>query len=182
MPAALPPTRVSDSRPDWPAIHSFGDLLRSRARVFGAKPAFLWNGSAVSFEQVEQRVKRFNSALRKLGLEKGDRVAILSRNRPEFFEIYGVAAGGFVSVPLNWRLSPAELLHPLKDSRPSVIVAEAGFTEVVDALRADLPSLRHFIALGEAPLGWSAYEQVLQGAPECEWDGPIHADDPVCIT
>jgi long-chain acyl-CoA synthetase len=167
---------------DWSKLGVWGDIARLNAAAFGDKPAFLGAGKSVSFAQVNARVNRLNNALAGLGLSHGDRVAFLSRNRPELFEVYGVAKSGLVAVPLNWRLAARELLHPLKDSRPLAIVAAPEFTPVIDALRAELASIRHFIVLGEGVDGWSAYESVLAGASAKEPRFEASPDDPLCLT
>jgi acyl-CoA synthetase (AMP-forming)/AMP-acid ligase II len=136
----------------------------------------------VTFAEVNARVNRLNNALTGLGLARGDRVAILSRNRPEFFEVYGVAKSGLVCVPLNWRLSPQELMHPLRDSTPRVIVAEPNFTPVIDALRPELASVEHFIVLGEARDGWSGYVDLLEAASADEPRVGVTPDDALCLT
>ncbi|MDO8597066.1 MAG: AMP-binding protein, partial [Sulfuricaulis sp.] len=109
---------------DWSKLRVWGDIARLNAAALGDKPAFVSANRSVTFAEVNARVNRLNNALAGLGLARGDRVAILSRNRPELFEVYGVAKSGLIAVPLNWRLAARELLHPLEDSRPRVIVAE----------------------------------------------------------
>jgi long-chain acyl-CoA synthetase len=167
---------------DWSQLRVWGDVARRNAAVFSDKPAFVSANGSVTFAEVNARINRLNNALARLGLARGDRVAILSRNQPEFFEVYGVAKSGLVAVPLNWRLAPRELLHPLKDSGPRVIVAEPNFTPVIDALRPELASLGHFIVLGAARDGWSAYESVLAGASADEPRFEGGPDDALCLT
>ena len=167
---------------DWSTLKVWGDIARLNAAAFGDKPAFVGAGTSVSFAEVNARINRLDNALAGLGLAQGDRVAVLSRNRPELFEVYGVAKGGLVAVPLNWRLAARELLHPLKDSRPHAIVAEPNFTPVIDALRPELASVRHFIVLGEARDGWSGYESVLAGASADEPRFEANPEDALCLT
>jgi acyl-CoA synthetase (AMP-forming)/AMP-acid ligase II len=167
---------------DWSKLQIWGDVVRRNAAAAGGKPAFISAGASVTFAEVNARVNRLNNALAGLGLAHGDRVAILSRNRPEFFEVYGVAKSGLVAVPLNWRLSARELLHPLRDSSPVVIVAEPNFTAVIDALRPELAGIRHFIVLDEAKEGWSSYEGLLAGASMEEPRAGAAPDDALCLT
>jgi len=167
---------------DWSKLKVWGDIARLNAAAFADKPAFVSAGTSVSFAQVNARINRLANALAALGLSHGDRVAVLSRNRPELFEVYGVAKGGLVAVPLNWRLAARELLHPLKDSRPRVIVAEASYAPVIDALRPELEGVGHFVVLGEARDGWSAYEALLAGAPADEPRCLARPDDALCLT
>ncbi len=167
---------------DWSKLRVWGDIARLNAAALGDKPAFVSANRSVTFAEVNARVNRLNNALAGLGLARGDRVAILSRNRPELFEVYGVAKSGLIAVPLNWRLAARELLHPLEDSRPRVIVTEPNFTPVIDALRPELASVRHFIVLGEARDGWSGYESVLAGASADEPRFEANPDDALCLT
>jgi len=167
---------------NWSRLNVWGDVARSNAATFGEKPAFVSAEGPVSFAEVNARINRLANALAGLGLAHGDRVAVLSRNRTELFEVYGVAKGGMVAVPLNWRLAARELLHPLKDSGPLAIVAEPNFAPVIDALRPELGTVRHFIVLGEARNDWSAYESVLAGAPADEPRFNPSPDDALCLT
>jgi len=169
-------------RLDWSKLRVWGDIARRNAAIAGDKPAFVSASGSVSFAEVNARVNRLNNALAGLGLARGDRVAILSRNRPEFFEVYGVAKSGLVAVPLNWRLAARELLHPLGDSSPRVVVAEPDFTPVIDALRPELAGVGHFILLGEARQGWSVYEGLLEGASADEPRVQAGPDDALCLT
>ena len=167
---------------DWSKLRVWGDIARRNATLAGHKPAFVSARGSVSFAEVNARVNRLNNALAGLGLGHGDRVAILSRNRPEFFEVYGVAKSALVAVPLNWRLAAPELLHPLQDSGPRVIVAEPNFTPLIDALRPELASIAHFIVLGEATEGWTAYEDLLAGAAADEPRVEAEPDDALCLS
>lgn len=167
---------------DWSKLRVWGDIARLNAAALGNKPAFVGANRSVTFAEVNARVNRLNNALAGLGLAHGDRVAILSRNRPELFEVYGVAKSGLIAVPLNWRLAARELLHPLEDSRPRVIVAEPHFTPVIDALRPALASVGHFIVIGEATQGWSAYEGFLAGVSAGEPRVEGSPDDALCLT
>ncbi len=169
---------------DWTNIAVWGDIARLNASVFPDKPAFVSGQGAITFSQVNARINQLNNALAALGLVAGDRVAILSRNRPEYFEVYGSAKSGLITVPLNWRLASRELLHTIKDSRPTVIVAEPGFTATIDALRTELPGVRDYIVFADttaATAGWSAYETLLAGSSPDEPHAALHPDDALCL-
>ena len=83
-----------------------GDVLRLNAHLNGGRTAFESpNGLAVTFQQFYERVNRLTNCIHALGLKRGARVAILSRNRIEYVEFYGVTKAGYIAVPLNWRLT-----------------------------------------------------------------------------
>jgi acyl-CoA synthetase (AMP-forming)/AMP-acid ligase II len=166
---------------DWSALSVWGDIAQAHAAAHAGKVAFISGGRAFTFGQANDRMNRLNNALAGLGLAKGDRVAILSRNRPEYVEAYGVAKSGMIAVPLNWRLSSRELFHLLKDSRPSVVLAEPEFTPILDGLRLDLEGVRRFVTFGPAKAGWLAYEALLAGASGGEPRADVRSDDPLCL-
>src|SRR6185312_11969999 len=81
-----------------------------------------------------QRVERASAMLASHGLRRGDRVALLSHNRPEYFEIELAAANlGVITACLNWRLSPRELAYCVELVSPNLIIIE-------QALAGCLPS------------------------------------------
>lgn len=159
----------------------WGDAVRRNALAFPDKPAFIAGSRTLSFRQFSQRANRLNNALRQLGLAKGDRVAILSKNRPEYVEAYGAAASGLIVVPLNWRLSARELLRPLQDSRPAAILVEPEFAPLIDPLRGELEGLRHFIGFGVNERGWLDYETLVAKAPEDDAQVEVRPDDVLCL-
>jgi acyl-CoA synthetase (AMP-forming)/AMP-acid ligase II len=164
-----------------PACSVLGEVLRANAAALGGKPAFVCNERSLSFAEVNKRVNRLVDALSRLGLERGDRVALLARNRPEVFEIYGTAKSGLVAVPLNFRLSPRELAHPLADSRPRVLIAEPEFVPSIDSLRAQLAGVQHFIVFGEEHEGWLNYERLLARASDSEPRAEVRPQELACL-
>lgn len=173
---------------DWSAIGVWGDVARRNAAVQPDKIAFSGArgqvGFQVSFGAANARMNRLNAALGALGLAKGDRVAVLARNRSEYFEILGLAKRGLIAVPLNWRLSPRELGHIIADCRPAAIVAEPSFAPTIDGLRGEIGEGTRFIAFDAAPAGWLSYEALLDAADAGEpvGDGAdISPDDVACL-
>ena len=131
----------------------WGEIVRANAAAHRDKPALVCEDRALSFAQFEARTNRLDNALAALGLVKGDRVAILSRNRIEAVEAYGVAGAGLIALPLNWRLSARELLHPLQDGAPRALIAEPEFLPLIESLRPQLGGIGHFIAFDGARAG-----------------------------
>lgn len=131
---------------------------------------------------LHDRAARLANALRhRLGLEPGDRVAILSRNSAEYLELF-FAAGrvGLITVPLNWRLSPPELVRVLADAGPRAIIHAGAFDDVIPTLQRgyDAPHWVRF-APGEA----SPYEELLAASdPTSHGElGRFGDDDPLFI-
>jgi acyl-CoA synthetase (AMP-forming)/AMP-acid ligase II len=98
-----------------------GDVIERNARCFGNHPAILFEGQTITHGQFFARVRKLINALVTLGCKKQDRLAVLSRNCPEYLEVYGAASlGGFVGLGLNYRLSAAEQAGILADAQPAV--------------------------------------------------------------
>jgi len=101
-------------------------LFASRARVLGDAPAVDDGRVAWSYRELCDRVSRLAGHLRARGVGAGDRVAILSRNRAEYLEVFLAGAWvGAVVACQNWRLADAELTHCLDLVEPALLIASA---------------------------------------------------------
>jgi acyl-CoA synthetase (AMP-forming)/AMP-acid ligase II len=102
-----------------------GELFRSRAQTQSADTAIEYQGRRTTYGQLLTRVERTTAMLSASGLIRGDRVALLSRNRPEYIEIELAAANlGIITACLNWRLSPRELGYCVELVSPKLVIVE----------------------------------------------------------
>jgi len=93
-----------------------------------------------SYRELNARCNRIAQALLKLGVKKGDRVALLLMNGSEYVEsFFAVAKIGAIAVPINWRLVPDELAFILKDSGATVLIFGHDFAEAAADLHARGP-------------------------------------------
>ncbi|HUZ25994.1 MAG TPA: AMP-binding protein [Streptosporangiaceae bacterium] len=113
-----------------------GDFLRLSAQRFPDRDCFVFgDGTSRSFAETNQRVNRLADALRRRGLAKGDRVAILGTDSGEYVEvILACMKLGVVYVPLNNRLADAEVLTLLRKARPRALFSSGRYLERVAAL------------------------------------------------
>lgn len=152
---------------------NLGTYLTRSALCFADRIAIIHEGDRFTFRQVNERVNRLAGTFLGLGLRKGDRVALLSANRHQLVEAdYACYKTGLVRVPLNARLSMPELIHMLNNSESHVLVLGPEFIEAIDRVRAEIPSVRHYIALSRTPRTMLDYETLLQdrfpGEPQVE--------------
>jgi fatty-acyl-CoA synthase len=112
------------------------DLIERNAAFAPEKPALIFEGEALSYAAFHARIVQAARALQgEFGVRLGDRVAILSLNRPDYLVLlYACARLGAMLVPLNWRLAVAEQLFILRDCGARVLVLEQAFAEVLPAL------------------------------------------------
>ncbi|WP_076997517.1 long-chain-fatty-acid--CoA ligase [Variovorax sp. KK3] len=124
-----------------------------------------------SYAQFADRVARLAGALQSLGMQVGDRVAMLSLNSDRYLEYQmGVPWGGGVLNPCNIRWSAAEILYSLNDSGSTILLVDDAFIPLLAQFRDQASSLRHVIycgdkhGRGEAPAGMLHYEDIVAAA------------------
>ena len=100
-------------------------LLRKHAAQSPDAPCVTFAGETLSFGELDLRANRVANALAVLGVQPGDRVAIVARNTPAHFELlFGCAKAGAIFLPINWRLSAREITGILADSAPRLLIVE----------------------------------------------------------
>jgi fatty-acyl-CoA synthase len=94
-------------------------------------------GDEYTYKELDERANRTARLLREHGVEKGDRIALVSRNRPELVDLYfATAKVGAILAPLSHRLAPREITEMLNDIEPAMLFVEKPFEKDVDtALR-----------------------------------------------
>jgi len=113
------------------------DITAKRAALTPNRIAFedALTGRTLTYAQLEDRCARAAAVLASLGVQREDRVAILCRNRPEFFEImFACAKLGAILVPLNWRSPAAELAALIGDCSAKLLVFGGEDAETAAAL------------------------------------------------
>ncbi len=136
------------------ATPTVGELFRARAQIQRSSPAIEYQERQISYGELLDRVDRLTSVLASHGLVRGDRVALLSRNRPEYLEIELAAANlGVVTACLNWRLSKRELAYCVELVSPKLLIAEQDLAAGLDGLAGDG---RKLIEIGDG------YERLLR--------------------
>jgi len=133
-------------------VMNLGHLLTQTARLFANRPALIQEGGRTwTWGEMEQRVAALTDGLRALGLRKGDRILVQSRNNVQMFESCWVAFRlGCVWVPTNFRLTPPEVAYLGASSGARAMIVEDVFGAHTDAVRAASPTLEHVIAIDPA--------------------------------
>src|SRR3954465_11503935 len=128
------------------------DVIARNAAFTPHQPALRYAGSTLTYAALAQRIAAAARALKSvLGIARGDRVAILAANHPDYLVLlYACARLGALLVPLNWRLAVPEQVFTLRDASVKVLVVETGFAGVVEPLKQALPDIR-IVGLDFAP-------------------------------
>ncbi|MGI9624477.1 MAG: long-chain-fatty-acid--CoA ligase [Acidimicrobiales bacterium] len=111
------------------------------------------SGRRFTYEALNLRSNQVADAMKRSGIEKGDRVGLLLMNGTEFVEsFFGAAKIGAVNVPLNWRLVADELVFILSDSGCTMLIFSPEFGEVVSELRdRGETAVQHWVQVGGEP-------------------------------
>ncbi len=163
---------------------TLGDQLRRRALSASEKPAFVSYDESggrrvTTYRVLNEHANRFAHALLDLGVQRGDRVAVMGRNRVETAIVYyGALKVGAAYSGINVMFGSSETAAQLAHLRPHVVVAGDPFTGLLDGLRAVTPEA-HYIATGPAKPDsrWDSLQELLAAAPATEPDCGVTEND-----
>jgi fatty-acyl-CoA synthase len=138
------------------------DLIDRHAAFTPDKTVIRFAGRTLTYAAFAARIAAAARALEsQLGIGRGDRVAILSTNHPDYLVLlYACARLGALLVPLNWRLAIPEQVFILSDVSVKALVVEEGFVAVSPPLLEVLPDVR-VVGLDFAPAGGMSFELLL---------------------
>jgi fatty-acyl-CoA synthase len=140
------------------AGHSVGQLLEARAAESPERVFLRFGERRLTYRQLDQRAAALAAALRELGVEKGDRIALALPNWPEFvISMFAAAKLGAVIVPLNPRYTVPELQYMLRHSESAVVVSAEDFggvdyLQLFEGFLTSLPDLQYVVTVGEEDL------------------------------
>lgn len=144
------------------------DIYSIYAAMRPNKLALICGERSLTYAEFNARANRAANALRSLGIQSGDRVAVMVHNSLEGFEIgAGLSKLAAMNVPVNYRLREHEVAYIVNDSGAKVVVAGPELVEVVEQARSEVKDKSLYVAIGgEAPAGWLHYEELLEAASE----------------
>lgn len=125
------------------------------------------HGRSITFTEYGDRVARLAGALKQLGVQRDDRVAMLSMNSARYLEyLLAVPWADAALNPVNIRWSLAEIVYSLDDSETVVLIVDDAFKELGAQIIAQSKTVRHVIYAGDhdAPPGMLSYEAIVNAA------------------
>ena len=171
-------------------VMNLGRLLSDVARRFPDEPGLIFgDGTAdgkgdkiATWKQINDRVDTLAHSLQKLGVVKGDKMLVHSRNNLQIFESAWAAFKlGMVWVPTNVRITPPEAAYLGQSSGASVMLYDRGFANYVDAVKEISPALKHVIALQDPRAGELDFETLATttGAHQSFDEVEVDYEDPL---
>ena len=111
---------------------NLADTLKNTAEKLPSKVAIVHDQKSITYSELYERAKRFANALKDLGIEPQDKVALISANSIEWTTVYyGTLISGAVLVSMNFHLKSEEIAYQLEDSDTKIAVFSGDFKEQV---------------------------------------------------
>jgi fatty-acyl-CoA synthase len=166
-------------------VLTMGDAVATHARVRPHKLAVRDSQRDLSFAAWHERANRLANGLLDLGLSRGERVVVLAYNCTEWMEIYvALARAGLVAVPVNFRLTPAEIGYIAGHCEAKAVIAQHDLADRFAPIRADVPvPAEAYVEFGggDATKGWRAYEPLIAEAPAADPAVTVDPADPCAL-
>ena len=138
----------------------------------GERPAMIWLGESgqerrLTFGDFSRLSNRFASAMRDLGVGRGDRVMVLLGKVPEWHAILtGLLKLGAIAIPCAPQLRSGDLKFRAEHSGSVAMVCGPEGIGEVEKMRTDVPNLEHFVSVGEENDGWEPFEGLAESASD----------------
>jgi fatty-acyl-CoA synthase len=141
----------------------------------------LASARSLTYRDLDARAEQLAVVLQSFGVQRGDRVALLAMNGPEFFDLqFACGRIGAIAVLLNWRLTVSELTYICTDSSPKVLIHDASFGETAAALALHC-SITHSLVIDTASSETNPYQLALDAANESAVHESLTHQDAVTI-
>ena len=130
-------------------IENIGLYVHKVALKHPKQKAIIHGNKKLTYKEFDNRINSLANFLRNYGIEKGDHVAVLLYNCPEYLEIYNACYRmGAAVVGINYRYKPPEILYIIKDSKPKMFIHGPEFVDAVKTIKDECESVKNFVITG----------------------------------
>lgn len=166
--------------------HNFlcSDIIGHNARYFTNDVAVVCGEQRQTWSELDRRTNKIANAIRELGFDKGDKIAMLMPSNMALFELFwGVVKAGCVTVTLNPLLEGEALVRLCNASDAQAFFADADTQPEIDARRNEFIHIAvdRYFSVTEAVPGWASAEDIFAAAPDIAPDVNIDPDDSMTI-
>jgi acetyl-CoA synthetase len=178
-------TAVRNYQPVIPADFNFAyDVIDRQGREHDKTAVIAVSGDGetireISYSQMAERSNRFANGLSGLGMQQGDFVCLIGNRIPEWYDaLFGCMKIGAVSMPGTTLLTAKDIAYRVNQSKATGVIVTPEHCGKVDAVRAECPTLKHFVVIGDAQPGWtSSYDMCEAASPVIEKRVPVKSTD-----
>lgn len=136
-----------------PPPEGLAQTLEEITRRYRKREALRFEGRVTTYQELEENANRVATGLAALGIQKGDRVAMMLPNIPDFaYSFFGIQKLGAVAVPFNTMYKGREISFILKDSGAKAIICLSNFANLINEIKEECPALKHVIVTGQRTL------------------------------
>jgi len=154
------------------------ELIESRARTYKEKTYLYFDELEVSYEQMDNISNSIANSLLSMGIAKGDKVALLLPNCPEFiYCFFGIMKIGAVLVPINSLLKADEIKYILDNSDARALFTVSKFADAIGTIRRDCPKLESAFLIDGQQEGFISFEKMMEGSSDPVSEGPSEDDE-----
>jgi len=162
-------------------IMSLGRMLEESCRKFPEKVVLIQEERKLTYESLDRAVNSLGNRLREAGIRKGDKLAIMLPNCPEFvISYFALQKIGAVAVTLNVSSTPYELLHLLGNSDAGGLITTAMLAGKFEEIKDKLPLCRYLLLYDEQQ-SQSPFQQAIEEGPFALAMPEIKGDDPAVM-
>lgn len=161
------------------------DLLKNTTCDSPDNLALICGNFKCSYSELKHRIDTLSSALKEMGVQQDDKIAIISQNCHRFLEIYFATAKlRAVSVPINYRLAPKDFIYILNNSRATILFAQSQFISWINEMKLEIPRISKLILMDNpqsfpASFDYLNYEELIVNYRKKE-DFDIEGSDEDC--
>lgn len=142
---------------------NISQLLDSQAKKHPLRPAIVFEDNPISFPELRDSVFRLVNGLKKLGVEKGDKIAIYLPNCPEYIYSYlAIWCLGATAVPLDFMLTDEEIISCLNHSEASTLITKPKANLLLSKIKANCPTLKDIISCQEKIKDSLSFKELLE--------------------
>ena len=161
----------------YQGIETFGKIVEHRAKSRPTDRFVRFESSDLTYNQFHLNGNKAANAFIQLGMTKGDTVAVMLPNSPEFLAVWlGLTRIGVIEVPINTAFRGDLLTYILNKAECKAIVISSKWVERINQIESDLLHLQHVIVVedGKIPIphnmGWYSFEELISRASENDID------------
>ncbi len=146
------------------SLENIGLYVHKVALKHPNQKAIIQGKKVLTYKEFDERINALAHFFKSLGITKGDHIAVLLYNCPEYLEIYNACYRiGAAVVGINYRYQPPEILYIIKDAKPKILIHGPEFFDAIKSIKDEFESVEYLICTGDkAPEGYLNYDVELQ--------------------
>jgi acyl-CoA synthetase (AMP-forming)/AMP-acid ligase II len=154
------------------------EFLTISSAICPDRTAIIFEGNRYTFAQLNERVNRLANGLAKLGVKKGDHVALLQVNCNQCVETYFATAKlGAIYLPLNFRAKEEEQKFMIDFAEVHTVFVGSRYLKMIDSIRPSMPVVKNYVSIDSPHEGMLFYEDLIASSADDEIDADIDEED-----